>query len=173
MPEETELTPPKPKAKRKPSPRPAGRPAKYSTSVMPEVVPEVAVENGNEMIYGYPVSEGFSRIMLYPNASEGNKYCFQLLRIGDRPAMYVAKNKMHVLPNALINVILDTVVPIVEDDVSDPRHPVRRTAMFTRVPHSDPTPATKEDFIAYRKAQASLEHPNTYQKRASAGAAII
>lgn len=141
------------------------------TAVAPDTPPSRPNEtvDPDEKVFGFPVSEGFSTITLFPSPGEGETQAFVSLRLGDYPVLSVAKGHTHVLPNALIGVITATVVPTVQDDLSNPRNPRRlKNVMKTRFPHSPPIPATKEQFVAYYREQHSLEHPNDFYNRTSA-----
>lgn len=128
----------------------------------------------NEKVFGFPVADGFSKIMVFPAPGDGNNLTFMTLRLGDFTPLTIAKGKLHVLPNCLVGLIEATVVESVEDDLSDPRKPVRhKNILKTRFPHSPRVPATKEEFVAYYTQQHKLEHPNNHRNRTSAGAATL
>lgn len=115
-------------------------------------------------VYGYPVADGFARITVFSDPSEGNKTTFFMVMLGNHPKTYLAKNRSHVLPMGLVNNIIDTTQEYPVDDTSDQQHPQRMYEMRARFPHSDPIPATAEDYVAYRKLQEKLIHPNKYKK---------
>lgn len=115
-------------------------------------------------VYGYPVKDGFARIMVFADPGEGNKTCYFQVKCGDHPTTFLAKNRMHVLPMCLVNNILDSSTEFPVDDLSDERNPTRSFETRARLPHSEPIPATKEEYIAYRKAQEKLVHPNRFKK---------
>lgn len=179
--EETKPVEVKPKKRGRPAgsvKKSPGRPPKYAKAI-PEVPfteeeHAAASDAREEKVYGFPVKEGFARITVFATAEDGNKYSFFPIKLGDYPRLNLARNRMHVLPMSYVNVITDTVVPdCIEDDCSDPANPIRRYVSKTRFPHSDPIPATKEEFVAYMKQQASLEHPNDYKRRMNGAKNII
>lgn len=115
-------------------------------------------------VYGYPVADGFARITVFGDPSEGNKTHWFMVSLGDHPKTYLAKNRNHVLPMGLVNNIIDTTQEFPVDDTSDERNPQRMYEMRARFPHSEPIPATAEEYVAYRKLQEKLIHPNKYKK---------
>lgn len=112
-------------------------------------------ESGDETVFGWPVKDGFSKIMLFQLPGEGAKFYATSWIIGDHKPVVLYKGVMHVVPNAVVNNILDAnknTMP--EDEIIDDRFVVRRMdAPYIPFPHSDPIPATKEEFIAYRLSQ--------------------
>ena len=120
-----------------------GRPRKY-----PVEPPTIKNEDGRK-INGWLVSEGFSRIMLFPDPFEGTKSYPVSLTVGDHKRVTIYKNVMHVLPNAIVNAILDTVNEYPVDDTTDIANPVRTYEKKTQLPHSSPIPATEDDYRAY------------------------
>ena len=127
----------------------------------PEDAPKA---QGPTHINGYPIADGFAKIMVFPDPSEGNKTCFFETKLGDHPKTFLAKNRMHVLPMGLINNILDTTQEYPVDDCSDLAHPQRGTEMRARLPHSDPIPATPEEYREYIAKQNTMIHPNKFKK---------
>lgn len=123
--------------------------------------------NEPESIMGYKVADGFSWITVFPLASDPpGKKCFcGPWVVGDGFPLSFLKGTNVCLPNAVVNAIKDTVVMMPEDDLSDEKNPIRNFVPYTRFPHSDPIPATFQDFKNYRAKQAALPHPNTLKKR--------
>lgn len=118
----------------------------------------------DEKVYGWPVADGFARIMVFSAPEEGNKTSYFQVKLGDHPVVFLAKNRMHVLPMGLVNNILDTTNEFPVDDLADEAHPQRFYEKRARLPHSEPIPATKEEYIAYRQAQEKLIHPNKFKR---------
>jgi len=163
---------PKPKKAGRPAgaKRGPGRPPKFARAIAEPAFSEGDVEQAKAPeaahVFGFPVHEGFAKITVFADASDGNKMSFFTVKLGDYPRLNLARNRMHTLPMAYINVIRDTIVDgCIEDDLSDPANPVRRYVSKTRYPHSDPIPATKEEFVAYWTQQNGLEHPNAFKRR--------
>jgi hypothetical protein len=129
----------------------------------PEVPVPVSKDEGK--VYGWPIKEGFAKIMIFSDHNDGNKTTFVPLLLGDHPRVQIAKNKMHVLPMGLVNIILDTTQEFPVDDLSDEMRPTRYFEKRPRFPHSEPIPATAAEYVAYRKEQEKLPHPNTLAKK--------
>lgn len=106
-----------------------------------------------ESVYGWKVSEGFYRIQLFPNPGEGNKLSAVTFQCGEHPKVTLYKGKTHVVPGAVMHAIEDTVNMMPEDDLSDVQHPVRNFVAKTDYPHSEPIPATWQEYKAYRDAE--------------------
>jgi len=115
-------------------------------------------------VYGWPIADGFARIMIFSDPNDGNKVTFVQASLGDHPRVYLAKNKMHVLPMGLVNVLMDTAQEFPVDDLSNETRPVRYFEVRARFPHSEPIPATAEEYVRYRQEQEKLPHPNKKAK---------
>jgi hypothetical protein len=130
-----------------------GRPRKIKPAVdggVARAIVALPKDQEPETVYGWKVSEGFYRIMLFGNVSDGTKSVPIPFTIGEHPRTLLYTKVMHIVPGAIKNAILDTVQLYPEDDTSDPQHPVRNWVKHTDIPHSDPIPATWQEYKAYR-----------------------
>jgi hypothetical protein len=129
----------------------------------PEVLPTPAPKEGGN-VYGWPIKDGFARMMIFSDHNDGNKITYVPVKLGDHPVVQLAKQKMHVLPMGLVNIILDTVQEFPVDDLEDEMKPKRYFEKKSRWAHSEPIPATWQEYVAYRKEQEKLPHPNNLKK---------
>lgn len=141
----------------KPKKNKGGRPRKVVDGAVATAVVALPKDQAPDMVYGWKVSEGFSRIMLFGNVSDGNSSYPVPFTVGEHPKTILYTKVMHVVPNAIVNAILDTELEYPEDDLSDEKHPVRIWVKRTEIPHSDPIPATWQEYKAYRDEQAKKE----------------
>ena len=148
-----------------------GRPRKHPLPAPKTDEPKAAAPTKRQPtsaeLGGWPIEEGFSWITVYPTPPDlPNKkhFCGPWI-VGDRTPITFLKGTNVCLPNAIINSIKDSVVQIPEDVIEDGKWVSRHYVDFTRFPHSDPIPATAEEFAAYRKKQSELPHPNTLVKK--------
>lgn len=164
MPEQ-DLTPPepqvhthKPKQKRAAKSknglnRAPGRPRKLQ--FMDESVPKATEEGERKFVYGWPEDEGFSKLMLFPLPADGTMFYPTRWVHGNRPPVTIYKGTMHVLPQAIVNRIIDAnsnTIP--EPDLSDWANPkTNYDGQYLPFPHSPPVPATVAEFIAFRESQ--------------------
>lgn len=119
-----------------------------------------------ESVYGWKVKEGFYRMMLFSSPSEGSKPAPVTIQAGEHKPVTLYKNKMHVVPGAIMHAICDTVNEYPEDDTtSDPQHPVRTWVKRTEVPHSDPIEATWQEFKAYKDNESTKPTAAEYLKQ--------
>lgn len=130
-----------------------GRPRKVQAVEGHEFVVAPKKDEAPDTVYGWKVSEGFSRIMLFANPVEGKAPRPERFCVGEHPPVLLYKNKMHVVPNAIMYAILDTHTVLPEDDTSDSARPRRMEVDTTYLPHSDPVPATWQEYKAYRDAE--------------------
>ena len=144
----------------------AKRPRKPKVAEFIELQPSepAPVEEPTGSVYGWPIKDGFSRIMIFSDHNDGNKVTYVRVMLGDHAPVMLAKNKMHTLPNGLVNIILDTEQEYPVDDLSNEMKPVRYFEKGPRFPHSEPIPATAKEYVAYRQTQEKLPHPNKLSK---------
>lgn len=149
---------------RKPKTPTVKRPRKPAKDMIVANTDALVPERAPGKVYGWPIADGFARIMIFSGPNDGNKVTFVECSLGDHPKVYLAKNKMHVLPMGLVNNIIDTTQVFPVDDLSDEMKPKRYFEARPRFPHSEPIPATAEEYIKYRQEQERLPHPNTKAK---------
>lgn len=169
---------PAPRTRKPAKGKPRGRKPKVAQYLEKDVepTPESPSKSNDDdgLVYGWPKFvygqngeklPGFYKIMIFSDHNDGNKITYIQTSLGDHPKVFLAKNTMHVLPAGLVNNILGTTAEYPVDDLSDEMKPVRFFEKRARWPHSEPIPATAEEYVAYRKKQETLPHPNKLKKQ--------